>query len=309
MPFISTFGSGSAGARGFGRARLVLSALFDFTSATFTPGGNTGRFGPSLTQARSGLSGPEVNDWKNDTAFFNTSNGVQLWTVPADGNYRIKAAGAEGGQLGGGTGAGLQGRGALVESVFSLTVGEKIQIVVGQEGQTPANQTGGGGGGGSYVVDESNNPLLIAGGGGGENTGSDRHLDGFASNYRGEGGGFIGHGSKGAGGGGFQTDGDPSAASPGRSFVNGSQGGTGSSGGDGGFGGGGGAGSYGSQGGGGGYAGGVGADGPFTNTSFYSGSGPYQNYSSTSFSSESFTVQNNGGNTGIGYVEISLEEN
>jgi len=55
-----------------------IAALYPFTTATFTNGGQEGRLGPSLAQARSGLSGPEVDGWKNDTEFFNTADGIQL---------------------------------------------------------------------------------------------------------------------------------------------------------------------------------------------------------------------------------------
>ena len=61
------------------------AGLYDFTTATFTSGGATAQNGPSLTQARDGLTGPEVSTWKNNTEFFNTTNGIQLWTVPANG--------------------------------------------------------------------------------------------------------------------------------------------------------------------------------------------------------------------------------
>lgn len=81
--------------------------LYNFTTATFTPGGATGRGGPTLTQARTGLTGPETDAWKNNTEFFNTTNGIQLWNVPVDETYIIECWGAQGGnvfQCGGGLG-------------------------------------------------------------------------------------------------------------------------------------------------------------------------------------------------------------
>lgn len=305
MPFSTTRGAGSA--KGYGLTAAGGGGggpIYEFVDVTFT--GTTGRFGPSLLQIRSGISSSGDDSWKNNTEFLNSSSGIILWTVPQDAQYRIRAAGAKGGGLSPSQ-TSLPGRGAIVESIFELTGGEQLKIVVGQEGQTPSSQTGGGGGGGSYVANASNTPLLVAGGGGGQNTGSDFHLDGFADDYRGDAGGFIGHGDKGAAGGGFTSNGaNTSQAVGGASFINGSVGGQGGSGGGaGGFGGGGGAGAYGSQGGGGGYAGGVGADGPFTNTSFYDETGPFQKFSATSFSSESFTLQSTGGRSGPGFVTIT----
>jgi len=142
--------------------------LYDFTSATFTSGGTTGRNGPALTAARTGLTGTGTDAWKNNTEFFNTTNGIQLWTVPADGTYRIEAWGAQGAD--GGSGAtGLGGSGARMRGDFALTKGEVFRIVVGQQGITQTNGWGGGGGGGGTFVWNPNSlsqPLIAAGGGG-----------------------------------------------------------------------------------------------------------------------------------------------
>jgi len=152
------------------------AGLYAFSEATFTPGGSSGRFGPSLTEARNGLSGPEVDDWKNDTAFFNVSGGIQEWTVPANGTYRITSAGAEGG--GQASSSNVGGRGAEMEGNFDLTEGTLLRIIVGQRGGDGAqtglvdagqNNAGGGAGGGSFVYFNSTDstPLIAAGGGGG----------------------------------------------------------------------------------------------------------------------------------------------
>ena len=145
--------------------------LYSFTSATFTPGGASGRNGPTLAQAVSGLTGTGVDAWKNNTAYFNTSNGIQLWTVPATGLYTIDCYGAQGGNAGSQPG----GLGARIKGNFSLTEGEIIRILVGQQGQSGAhtqdNQPMGAGGGGTYVIRTPYNTtpsiLTIAGGGGG----------------------------------------------------------------------------------------------------------------------------------------------
>lgn len=145
--------------------------LYSFTSATFTPGGATFRTGPTLAQAVSGLTGTGVDAWKNNTTYFNTSNGIQLWKVPATGVYTIDCYGAQGGNAGSQPG----GLGARIKGNFSLTEGEIIRILVGQQGQSGAhtqdNQPMGAGGGGTYVIRTPYNTtpsiLTIAGGGGG----------------------------------------------------------------------------------------------------------------------------------------------
>jgi hypothetical protein len=247
----------------------VGGTLYDFTTATFTNGSQEGRLGPSLTQARSGLSGPEVDVWKNDTEFFNTTDGIQLWTVPKDGTYRIEAWGAQGGgrasQLSGGLGARMRGD-------FQLTRGDVIQILVGQMGipnPTTFCCNGSGGGGGTFVVndpyDTNASILVIAGGGGGDDTSSSTVVidantttDG-AAGQGGQPGGTNGNGgatgSSSGGGGGFFTDGGVNVTGEGGiSFISGGLGGQRNQ--DGGFGGGGAAG--GGAGGGGGYSGGGG---------------------------------------------------
>ena len=96
------------------------------------------------------------------------TNGIQQWTVPYTGYYRIEAIGATGGCdywypnffFCGGTGAKLIGE-------FRLNMSEVIQVLVGQEGGSNINARGSGGGGGTFVVSGNSTPLIIAGGGGG----------------------------------------------------------------------------------------------------------------------------------------------
>jgi hypothetical protein len=141
---------------------LVPPSLYAFTDATFTPGGQTGSSGPSLTQARTGLTGTGVDAWKNNTSYFNTSSGILLWTVPSTGVYRIEAWGARGGDSGG-TRYGL---GARMRGDFSLTQGQLVRLIVGQSG---GDSVAGGGGGGTYVFANATDtlPFIAAGGGGG----------------------------------------------------------------------------------------------------------------------------------------------
>ena len=58
---------------------------------------------------------------------------------------------------------------------FSLTKGEIIQILVGQEGGINNDSVTSGGVGGLFVVRGSNTPLIIAGGGGSISSPESRH--------------------------------------------------------------------------------------------------------------------------------------
>ena len=297
--------------------------LYNFTSATFTPGGATGQNGPIISQARSRLSGtPDPSNWNTNTSFFNMSTqGIQLWTVPATGTYTITAAGARGGNANGMRG----GNGRVVQATFSLTKAQVIKIVVGQGGNTiyySGNPFwGGSGGGGTFVTDNSNNILLIAGGGGGakQNQAHNSYVNGYDApfaNYGltqtgaagasgGNGGGVI-DACSGGGGGGYSGNGQvtsgcyiPTVA---YSFLNGAVGGTFTSGGYasgtayGGFGGGGSCVNDNAcrPGGGGGYSGGGGAD--YDGTKGAGGAGYYSSGTSTT---------NIGVNPDIGYVMIT----
>ena len=254
--------------------------LYSFTSFTFTNAAITGQSGSTLANCLSSYN-TAANTWLTNTAYFNVvTQGYQLWTVPATGSYRITSIGACGGD--GNTG---RGAGAQMIGVFAFTQGQKLKILVGQQGSTGTNVCGGnkgGGGGGSFVVSEDNStPYIVAGGGGGGSTvASGGTLDGGVSTTAGAGtssGGAAGTGGGGgaagtggcvgggAGGGGFTGSGGTSTdASPGLSFVNGGTGGAGGTayGGStapGGFGGGGGGSSY-MGGGAGGYSGGGGGN-------------------------------------------------
>jgi len=240
--------------------------LYEFLDATFTNGGKTGYQGPSLSQARNGMSGTSHNNFKNDTTFFNVTNGQQYWMVPVDGTYRIEAAGA-------GMWSHRQGGyGAKMRGDFSLIKGEVIRILVGQVGQQ-----GGDAAGGSFVVRSPYNTntsiLVIAGGGGGGHANGLQGLSNGNSSTNGRNatnlknglgyGGTNGQGGTSAdsgAGGGFFGNGQSGSYSPnggGVAYINGGYGGY--EGGDnGGFGGGGTSGSS-HGGGGGGYSGGGGS--------------------------------------------------
>ena len=246
---------------------LVITAasggtLYAFTLATFTPGSQTGPSGPSLATAQAGLTITGDQTWKNNTAFFDVVNGIQIWTVPASGTYRITANGARGGQSynwgpQGGLGASMRGD-------FVLVSGEKIKILVGQQGD--GNTYDGGGGGGSFVTQFDNTPLIIGSGGGGGAPSGFSGSGGMAgrtttgasgTSWGSAGSNGSGGGSNGTAGGGGGLTGNGAGSWAGASFTNGGAGGGSQA--RGGFGGGGGGGGTNGAGGGGGYSGGGGS--------------------------------------------------
>jgi len=212
-----------------------------FTAFTFTNASTSGIFGPTLSVLKSSYN-TSTYPWLNSTTYFNATSGIQLWTVPRTGTYRIVAAGAKGGDSGGAIG----GLGAIMQGDFSLVANEKIKIAVGQ--------TSGGsstGGGGTFVVKNTvgtattSDILVIAGGGGSGNqyAGSQSQFSNatlsdpsnssaswpmYTSDGTQASGGNGGATAGGqGGGGGFLTDGGTNSGHGigGKSFLNGLQGG------------------------------------------------------------------------------------
>jgi hypothetical protein len=149
-----------------------VSALYDFNTFTFTNATAIGNNGPYLANCLSSYD-TTTYPWLNNTAYFNmTTRGVQLWTVPVSGNYRITAAGASGGNNNVAVTKILGGFGALITNEVTLTQGDVIAIVVGQKGTdrtitTGTNYNSGSGGGGTFVYRTSDNLYYVAAGGGG----------------------------------------------------------------------------------------------------------------------------------------------
>ena len=246
----TTYYVGSTSAGGGGAAGTVY---------TFTNCSATGQFGPTQAQVNSAYSSTNLN------GLVTSQSGVQLWTVPSSGTYRIEGFGAQGG------GNNQFGRGAQIRGDFALTAGQQLKIIVGQAGGVSSS---GSGGGGSFVATSANVPLLVAGGGGGQYDGSSSLYNAHAVTVNGgqptgcTTGGAGGNGGNGcnssgaAGGGGFSGNGGSGTyGTGGASFTNGGNGGNHGSNAIcvGGFGGGGGThGNTGGGGGGGGYSGGAG---------------------------------------------------
>lgn len=134
----------------------------DFVSHTFTSCEKEGRTGPSLSQCQSAYSGTEL---LSGDYGYTVNQGIQSFIVPETGDYKIKAYGPRGVNKNNNV-----GKGAIMEGVFSLNSGERIQILVGQFSVYNGDQFWQGGSGGTFVaLGESNSsasPLVVAGGGG-----------------------------------------------------------------------------------------------------------------------------------------------
>ncbi|GAB5389024.1 MAG: hypothetical protein Alpg2KO_19920 [Alphaproteobacteria bacterium] len=103
--------------------------LFSFTSHDCTPCGATGPQGPTLSQCQSAYG----TAWSSDTNYFNQSTqGIQEFTIPETGTYRITAWGAQGGDNTGHSCSG--GRATRMIGEFDLNVGDVLKIIVGQRG-------------------------------------------------------------------------------------------------------------------------------------------------------------------------------
>lgn len=156
---------GAASARGFGLFSGD-SGLFPFTTFTFIAPA-TGAVGPFLALFNPAYSG---QPWF--TTYFSVTNGVQFWTVPSTGTYRLTVAGADGSVGNGGSYNQSFSRGAIITMDIALNQGNVLRMIVGQVGLTrnvnPSYYEGPGGG--ASAVSVNGVLLVVAGGGGGQIT-------------------------------------------------------------------------------------------------------------------------------------------
>ena len=134
------------------------------------------------TATASGISGPtqaQVNSAYSGTALAGlvtiTTQGIQEWTVPTTGVYTIEFAGASGGY----TPGALGGKGRIIKVQATLTAGNVLKILVGQEGGRFYFTTGyaGGGGGGTFIYNVTSSSFIgVAGGGGGAAQGNSQYI-------------------------------------------------------------------------------------------------------------------------------------
>jgi hypothetical protein len=142
-----------------GAASLTVESLdAESTEWLFSNCGATGAAGPSQSQCDSAYAGSSLE------GTVSISEGIQTWTAPVAGAYRITAVGARGAS---GDPNFLGGRGAEIAGDFELAAGDVLRLAVGQMGLGQSSTTSGGGGGGSFVVSDDDEPFLIAGGGAG----------------------------------------------------------------------------------------------------------------------------------------------
>jgi hypothetical protein len=122
------------------------------TTYTFTNASAIGNIGPTAPQITAAYLSTNLN------GSVTVSSGVQSFTVPTTGPYRISAAGAQGGHS-----VYNGGLGSLMVGDFTLTAGQVLKIVVGQKGlnESGDNNRSGGGGGGSFVIQAQLYMLLL----------------------------------------------------------------------------------------------------------------------------------------------------
>lgn len=286
---------------------FVLFGLTTYAQIfTFTNAGATGNLGPTQAQVNTAYTGTPLAGQVTVTA------GIQYWTVPYTGQYIIEVQGAKGGGINGGLGASMIGE-------FSLTQGQVLKILVGQQGDgLSVGRNDYSGGGGSFVATNTNTALIVAGGGGGAqvsgqftNATITTTANGASSGYsngqpgsNGNGGTHINQTTD--GGAGFLTNGTSGNPNPApQSFLNGGQGGCNTwstgCGAQGGFGGGGSSNrndaTYFGSGGGGGYSGGA--------ASYGNAGDPPAAGGGASFNSGTNQINTAGVNSGHGIVIIS----
>ena len=149
---------------------MSLFLNFPGFNATFTNLHTNGSLGPmSVYNLYKG------QDHDGEVKISSTFRGIQQWTVPVAGQFKIEAVGAAVGYDGHQNSSQYRGRGAKMVGTFNLSQGEMIQILVGQEGEIRNHGWSSGGGGGTFVVRGSNTPLIVAGGGGGLKAVKSRH--------------------------------------------------------------------------------------------------------------------------------------
>jgi len=270
-------------------AEAQAAGALSATTYSFTNCGISGRLGPTQSNVNTAYAATNLAGLVTVS-----TQGVQVWTVPATGSYTFQVNGASGGS------ATYSGYGANVTGTVNLTSGTQLNIIVGQVGSNHATANSDGGGGGSFVT--AGGTLYFAAGGGGGSAQSavagqnasttTAVVNGSASQFGSAGAGYSTNGAN-------LTYGVYTTVA--QSFTNGGNGQAGGQAGgwpgtdygDGGFGGGGSSCSCstGGGGGGGGYAGGGGGGGSYT--SGYGGSS-YIIGSATSTSSAVLSSFGNG---------------
>ena len=114
---------------------------------TFSNCGQTGRTGPTQSMCDLAYAG------EPHSGLVSVTSGFQYWTAPSTATYFIEAIGA----------GETYGLGAYISGEVSLSAGDVLKIVVGQQGRA----LGGGGHGEVLWPSDDDTPILVAGGGAG----------------------------------------------------------------------------------------------------------------------------------------------
>jgi hypothetical protein len=137
----------------------IYSAFFGIgimsaqTTYTFTNASAIGKIGPTAPQISAAYLSTNLN------GSVTVTGGIQSFTVPTTGPYRVEAYGASGGTVS------ISGYGAKISGDYNFTAGTVLSILVGQMGSMYATGNSDGGGGGSFVAQGAT--LFAAAGGGG----------------------------------------------------------------------------------------------------------------------------------------------
>ena len=175
----------------YGGTIYDTTALYNFSTFTFTAGNVVGSAGANIVQlfANSYSASNASNVWLTNTSYFGMGKqGYQYWIVPQTAQYTIEVAGSRSGipTFTSNTQANVRyGRGAVVRATFTLQQGTNVTIAVGQPSANTtqtATYTSPGGGGGTFVVLPGNFPLIVAGGGAGNGNWSSNTQVYFAGN-------------------------------------------------------------------------------------------------------------------------------
>ena len=176
-------------------SNLNLYSFNDIYPFIFTNCEASGALGPTINQMITEYMNT-YPEWNNNLRISNLINegylsndkGIQIWTVPRTGYYKITAWGGDGGEMNPHHPPLLSygGRGAKCEVYKKLYKNEKIEILVGQGAGPRVNDSynSAAGGGGTYVArilveqqqcphkhfDSIKEKIVIAGGGGGGHT-------------------------------------------------------------------------------------------------------------------------------------------
>ncbi|CAG7819175.1 unnamed protein product [Allacma fusca] len=112
----------------------------NITKYEFTNCNNTGRFGPTQQQCTDAYKNTLLNNSVKvlTDSTGTSSTGIQVWTIPQTRHYTLIAKGASGGR--GAESNQMTSHGSIVKVTLLLRQGEKLYMLVGQEGASVCDQ-------------------------------------------------------------------------------------------------------------------------------------------------------------------------